>query len=75
MRALADAPSAFGSTLAREAAFGETEWRQRARGSAVLSGDEVVAAGRVETMRFAGPGEAPGAAGPAGGCRPGWHSV
>lgn len=37
LRSLADAPDAFGSTLARERAFTEETWRQRAAGNAVIA--------------------------------------
>lgn len=55
LRALADSPEAFGSTLARERAFTEAEWRRRTSGLAVLAlvdGAPVALGG--------GYGEAPG---------------
>jgi predicted GNAT family acetyltransferase len=37
LQSLADTPEAFGSTLAREQAFSEETWRQRAQGGAVIA--------------------------------------
>ncbi|GAB2882823.1 GNAT family N-acetyltransferase [Myroides odoratimimus subsp. xuanwuensis] len=46
LRALEESPDAFGSTLARELAFGESEWRMRASDSIVVLLDgEAVALG------------------------------
>jgi GNAT superfamily N-acetyltransferase len=61
LRALADAPDAFASTLAREAAFPEEVWRERAQGgrrSANLIAREDGAAVGMAAI-FAAPG-APG---------------
>ncbi len=44
LTALADSPAAFGSTLSREIAFDENEWRRRAAGTcflALVNGDSV----------------------------------
>jgi ribosomal protein S18 acetylase RimI-like enzyme len=39
LSALADSPDAFGSTLERERAFGEDDWRRRASGPVVVVDD------------------------------------
>ncbi len=50
LRSLADSPDAFGSTLQREEAFTEDEWRQRVRGPvyAVLDPGPVAVGGLFE---------------------------
>jgi len=57
LRALADAPDAFGSTLELEQAFGEPEWRGRLASPSVVvfDGDAAVACGAVFRNR---PGRA-----------------
>jgi GNAT superfamily N-acetyltransferase len=41
LRALAESPAAFGSTLAREQGYDESEWRDRADGSVLVYDDGV----------------------------------
>lgn len=51
LAALADAPEAFGSTLAREEAFGEAEWRRRATTPVFIAWRAGEAVGLVSVIR------------------------
>jgi GNAT superfamily N-acetyltransferase len=52
LRALRDAPWAFGSTYEREAAFGEADWRRVAGEATFLAGDAGMAGGFVNGPRL-----------------------
>ncbi|WP_340697275.1 GNAT family N-acetyltransferase [Cellulosimicrobium funkei] len=60
LRALADAPSAFGSTLAREAAFPDGVWRERAAQGRTLLARTALDDGRLADGDPAGNDRSPG---------------
>ncbi len=60
LRALADAPSAFGSTLAREVAFPDDVWRERAAQGRTLLARAVLDDGRLADGAPPGSGRSPG---------------